>query len=85
MDYWMIRTGEGTGIDGGLGPRQHPGQLPTNVIDVPDLDATTSAVLASGGRQTVPKMAIPTVGWLAYFADTEGNGFGVMQFDAGAQ
>ena len=84
MEYWMVRTGEGAGIDGGLGPRQHPGQTPTNVVDVPNLDATTDAIVGAGGQVTVPKMAVPGVGWLAYFADTEGNGFGVMQFDAAA-
>ena len=85
MEYWMIKTGEGPGIDGGLGPRQHPGQSPTNVIDVPNLDASARAILAAGGTETVPRMGIPGVGWLAYFADTEGNGFGVIQFDAGAK
>ena len=26
-------------------------------------------------------MRIPGVGWTAYFKDTEGNAFGVIQFD----
>ena len=30
-----------------------------------------------------PKMAVPGVGWAAYFFDPEGNAFGVMQFDRG--
>jgi uncharacterized protein len=29
-------------------------------------------------------MAIPGVGWLAYCADSEGNGFGIMQADESA-
>jgi uncharacterized protein len=84
MDYWMIKTGEGAGIDGGLGPRQRPGQTPTNVIDVPSIDASATAVVGAGGRETVPKMAVPGVGWLAYFVDTEGNPFGLIQFDPAA-
>jgi len=32
----------------------------------------------------VPKMPIPTMGWLAYASDTEGNLFGMMQMDAAA-
>ena len=30
-------------------------------------------------------MPIPTVGWLAYGKDTEGNLFGMMQADAAAK
>jgi predicted enzyme related to lactoylglutathione lyase len=33
----------------------------------------------------VPRTAIPTVGYLAYSKDTEGNTFGTMQMDAGAK
>ena len=38
-----------------------------------------------GGRIVVPRMPIPTVGYLAYAKDTEGNVFGMMQMDAGAR
>jgi uncharacterized protein len=81
MPYWMIKTGDGPGIDGGMGPRQQPGQPPAHVVDVPSLADTRKKVLDAGGIEVVPKMAIPGVGWLAYFADTEKNVFGVMQFD----
>lgn len=84
MEYWMIQTGEGPGIDGGMAKREHPGQVPTNVVSVPSVDDTTRAVLAAGGAQILPKMAVPGVGWTAYFTDTEGNQFGVMQFDPAA-
>jgi uncharacterized protein len=33
----------------------------------------------------VPEMAVPGVGWTAYFTDTEGTLFGVMQFDPAAR
>jgi predicted enzyme related to lactoylglutathione lyase len=29
-------------------------------------------------------MPVPGVGWTAYFKDTEGNTFGVIQFDPSA-
>lgn len=32
----------------------------------------------------LPVAAVPTVGWLAYRKDTDGNLFGVMQSDPGA-
>jgi hypothetical protein len=43
------------------------------------------AVPAQGGSLAVPKMPIPGMGWLAYFKDTEGNIFGVMQPDTTAK
>jgi predicted enzyme related to lactoylglutathione lyase len=84
MDYWMVATGEGEGINGGMGPRAPGFEGPVNVIDVPDLDAYVQRVTDAGGSVAAPKMAIPTVGWLAYVNDTEGNMLGLMQFDAGA-
>ena len=88
--YWLVKTGEkGTpGIDGGLMPRQ--GTLPgantcpnafTCIVDVTSCDATSKRVTEIGGTIAMPKMAVPTVGWLAYAKDTEGNLFGFMQFD----
>jgi predicted enzyme related to lactoylglutathione lyase len=93
--YWLITTGEkGTpGIDGGLLPRPMPGNpepmAAVNAfvctVDVPDLEATIARVGELGGRMVVPRMPIPTVGWLAYAKDTEGNIFGMMQMDASAR
>lgn len=39
---------------------------------------------AAGGAVVLPKMAVPGVGWLAYFRDTEGNVFGMMESDESA-
>ena len=91
--YWLVKTGEqGTpGIDGGLMPRRGPGPADMAAVnafvctvDVADLDAMVQKVTASGGTIALPKMAVPTVGWLAYGKDTEGNLFGMMQMDAKA-
>lgn len=84
MEYWLIKTGDGPGIDGGLGRRRQPGETPTNVIDVPSLDAALQAIGKAGGKEVVAKMPIPGVGWVAYCADTEGNVFGVIQHDPAA-
>jgi len=92
MDYWLVMTGpkDQPGIDGGLVPRQ--GEIDGQAviayvctIDVPDVDATVSTVENNGGTIAVPKMAVPTVGWLVYFKDTEGNIFGAMQTDPEAK
>ena len=84
MEYWMVFTGEGKGIDGGLMPRRDPAQPCVNTVEVEDLDASLKTAEAAGGVCVVPKMPIPGMGWLAYCKDTEGHIFGMMQNDAGA-
>ena len=92
--YWLIKTGEkGTpGIDGGLMPRRGPAPAdmqPVNAfvctVDVANLDAMVKRVTELQGSIALPRMPIPTVGWLAYGKDTEGNLFGMMQMDANAK
>src|SRR5262245_33578202 len=93
MDYRLITTGaEGVlGIDGGMVARQ--GDPPTSgqamngftcTMDVDDIGATEKAVADAGGTQVVDRHAVPGVGWLSYFTDTEGNIFGAMQSDESA-
>jgi predicted enzyme related to lactoylglutathione lyase len=48
---------------------------------VEDVDAIAKAVAANGGRLTMEKASIPTVGDLIYFEDTEGNVVGAMKYD----
>jgi predicted enzyme related to lactoylglutathione lyase len=92
MDYWLITTGPDSepGINGGLIRRQGgiDGQAVIAyvcTVGVDDLDATMASVEANGGTVAVPKMPIPGVGWLAYYKDTEGNIFGIMQSDPTAK
>lgn len=91
VPYWLISTGEGDGIDGGLTPREGPRPAEdapvgsfVNVIDVADLDARLDAVNGSGGTVVLDKHAVPTIGWLAYCRDPDGNLFGMMQNDSDA-
>ena len=94
MEYWLVTTGAESrpGINGGLlrrrGPAPADGQAVNAFVctlDVPDLDATLTALPAAGGTLAVPKMAIPGVGWLAYVKDPDGNLLGVNQPDAAAR
>jgi predicted enzyme related to lactoylglutathione lyase len=94
LDYWLIKTGEkGTiGIDGGLLPRRGPPPVAMQSVNayvctiaVDNLDATLARVGELGTMVVVPKMAVPSVGWLAYANDTEGNIFGMMQPDTAAK
>jgi predicted enzyme related to lactoylglutathione lyase len=88
-EYWLATTGaEGTpGINGGLySPApDDPRQGVTNTIDVANVDEAVAKITANGGAVVVPKMAVPGVGWLVYFKDTEGNVSGIMQADPSAQ
>ena len=93
--YWLITTGEKSqpGIDGGLMPRPAPGapanMAPVNcyvcTMDVPDIDAYVDKAVKNGATVALPKMAVPTVGWLSYCKDTEGNIFGMIQMDPDAK
>ncbi len=86
MEYWMATTGDekAPGINGGLMRRAHPGQGVVTTIGVENVDATIEKLQANGAKITVPKMAVPTIGWLVYFQDPEGNHWGAMQMDPSA-
>ena len=93
--YWLIVTGDKSepGIDGGLMPRPQPGAPAAMAavncfvctMGVPNLDTHVDKAMKAGATLAVPKMAVPTVGWLAYCKDTEGNIFGMIQMDAEAK
>jgi hypothetical protein len=93
QDYWLIKTGNSDipGIDGGLLRRMGPAPTDGQAVNAyvctvisDSLDADLNKITSSGGTIAVPKMAVPGIGWLAYFKDTEGNIFGVMQDDPSA-
>lgn len=75
-NYWLISTGEGPGIDGGLMMR--PGPV-TNTLDVPSLTDAIAGIEARGGKVVVEPQDIPGVGQLAYCTDPDGNIFGIIQ------
>ena len=54
-------------------------------IAVHDVDATAKAVEANGGKIVMPKAAIPDVGWVVKFLDSEGNLACAVQYDAAAK
>jgi len=87
MEYWLVKTGPNgaPGIDGGLMKREQKGQSPTLVAGVANIDKAIAQVTNAGGIPAAPKMAIPGVGYTAYFIDTEGNCFGIFQDDVNAK
>ena len=64
--------------------RKHPKQPLNNSISVDSIDNYAVKITEAGGQIVVPKMAIPSVGYMAYFKDTEGNIHGLWQEDSSA-
>jgi predicted enzyme related to lactoylglutathione lyase len=87
MDYWLIMTGDENepGIDGGLGYEEEGFPKVVNTIDVDDIDNIIKKIEKNDGEIVRPKHAVPGVGWLAYFKDSEGVMSGIMQNDPHAQ
>lgn len=84
--YWLAMTGDEKtpGIDGGIMKKRDPKQPIVNSINVDSVDEAVKKVEKAGGKIVVPKMPIPTVGWLAYFSDPDGNIHGIYQHDTSA-
>jgi predicted enzyme related to lactoylglutathione lyase len=85
MYNWLVYTGEGPGIDGGLMKRMSPSATTINTVGVPSVDEYLARIEKSGGKAVMPRTAIPGIGWFAYCQDTEGNVFGIMQEDSSAR
>jgi predicted enzyme related to lactoylglutathione lyase len=91
-DFYLIHTGtaEDPGIRGLLQMRHEP-LTGTGLrglectVDVQDVAAIAALVDQNGGKVTMPKAVIPTVGWIIRFLDTEGNVLCAGQFDSNAK
>ena len=81
--YWLVTTGpdDQPGINGGLMRRRDDMPPTFNTIGVPSVDEASEKIAANGGKIVMPKFPIPGIGYQAYCQDTEGNLFGIHQFD----
>lgn len=77
---------EDLGINGGMMKRNAPkpaeGMSPMSyvcIVGVDNIDTYIEKARAAGGKEHMPKTDIPNVGIVAYYADTEGNLFGMIQ------
>ena len=87
-DFYLIHTGDeqDPGVLGLMHKRREPVTGTGNVgfectIGVDDIDKTIRAIESAGGKITMAKFQIPTVGTGCYFNDTEGNVVGAMQYE----
>ena len=86
MAYWLVKTGTGAGIDGGLYLRKD-GSRKLNSFDctimVDDIDKVIAAVKANGGKiepwEGKEKWEMKGLGWFSRGMDAEGNVFGLLQ------
>ena len=84
--YWFAISGDdsASGINGAVMKEVGPGQPVINTIEVDDIDAMSHNIVEQGGKIVKPKRYIPTVGWMAFFSDTEGNMHCILQPDSKA-
>lgn len=87
MDYWFVMTGDSdkAGIDGGIMKRDNDLTSIHTSIDVDSIDETIEKIKSCGGTIIKEKLAIPGVGYIAYFKDTEGNIMSIMKSDPKVQ
>ncbi|HEY5337944.1 MAG TPA: VOC family protein [Rhizomicrobium sp.] len=92
MEYWLIDTGEGAGINGGLVARRGASPAATSPVNafvcsvgVDSVDAYVARAVKAGATVAVPKTAIPGVGYNAYIKDPDGNLLGLHERDTGAK
>lgn len=79
-DYWHIDTGGGDDTpDGGLMKRKCPGQGITNYISVASVDESAAQVEKLGGKITLPKTAVPQMGYFVICLDPENNTFALWE------
>jgi predicted enzyme related to lactoylglutathione lyase len=83
VPYWLIDTGPADGAAAGIGAgvarRDESWQSATPTIEVPSVDDYARRIEAAGGSIVRPKAAIPGVGQLVTFKDTEGNVFAILE------
>ncbi|MCX6498950.1 MAG: VOC family protein [Arthrobacter sp.] len=88
MGYAMIKTTPTdaagmpsvTGsINGGMFHREGDLRSPVITVDVDDIDAALEQINSLGGSTVTPRQEVGSMGWAAYFRDTEGNIVGLWQ------
>lgn len=81
MSYQLVRTGDESGIDGGI-MRPEEGPWPGNMafyIGVADLEASCERIVAAGGRIVVEPQEVPGMGSFCLFADPEDRVLGLWK------
>lgn len=80
QSYWLATTGpdQRPGINGAI-MGKHFAQGVINTVEVASLEEATTRIERCGGKRVHGPHEIPGIGLHAYFVDTEGNMFGVLE------
>jgi predicted enzyme related to lactoylglutathione lyase len=73
------RPAEPGGINGGMLARQGPITAPVITVGVEDIEDALARIEKLGGKVAIGKQPVGTMGFSAYFHDTEGNLIGLWQ------
>jgi len=86
-EYWLVNTGDenARGINGALMKKKDPRQPMVNTILVESIDDYVQKIESAGGKIVVTKMAVPDVGYIAYFMDPDNNIHGIWEEDESAK
>jgi predicted enzyme related to lactoylglutathione lyase len=79
LNYTVVDTMAGSGINGGIGTTPDGGHRVLFYAAVPDLKATLDQVEARGGKTVLPVSEIPGIVTLAQFSDPQGNVVGIIK------
>ena len=79
--YWLLNSGneKEQGINGGMFERKDIPIHNAFIIHVKNIDEYIEKIKSHGGKVVIDKRGIQGVGFAAYFEDTEGNTFGILQ------
>ncbi len=81
-DYLLVLTGDDDelpGINGAIVPRDKSHVGSVNLVDVPSLDSALVRVVEQGGVIAHTRTTVPSIGFIAYCRDPEGNPFGLIE------
>jgi predicted enzyme related to lactoylglutathione lyase len=82
MQYGVVRTNAGKGIDGGISaPEPGASAAITFYVEVPEIDATLAEVESKGGKVLMPRTVLPGMVTLGIFSDPQGNVVGLVEPD----
>lgn len=78
MNYGLVDTNGGTGINGGIGPAPGPNMV-TFYVEVPDVDEALTRIEKLGGKTMMPTTNVMEGVTIGIFTDPDGNAVGLVK------
>lgn len=82
LEYHLVDTGTGVGINGGIMTPPHAGPWPGNMtiyIDVEDLAEYRQRVVEAGGKILIKEQDVPNMGTFSLVSDPDGRPIGLWK------